>query len=221
MITLHHHIFLPQCRRIRLTLEEKNLPFTLRSWNFLARDTEFLAINPAGHFPVLVDEDGGTVAGAQPAAEYLDEMYDPPLLGQGAVVRAEVRRLIDWFESKFEPEVTQLIVGEKIYRRLAGEGEPDPSTLRAGVQNLTIHMNYITWLLERRAYLAGASLTQADFAAAAQLSTIDYLGEVPWSKYPDAKAWYMNIKHRPSFRPLLQDRLPGLPPQRHYLDLDF
>ena len=50
---------------------------------------------------------------------------------------------------------------------------------------------------------------------------IDYMGEVPWEDYPAAKLWYAKAKSRPSFRPLLADRFPGLPPAAHYDDLDF
>jgi len=50
---------------------------------------------------------------------------------------------------------------------------------------------------------------------------LDYLGEVHWGDYPAAKEWYTRMKSRPSFRPLLADRVRGLPPASHYPDLDF
>ena len=61
----------------------------------------------------------------------------------------------------------------------------------------------------------------ADFAAAAYLSVIDYLGDVPWDGFPGVKTWYMKLKSRPAFRPILADRWPGLVPAAHYDDLDF
>ena len=61
----------------------------------------------------------------------------------------------------------------------------------------------------------------ADLAAAAHLSAIDYLGDVPWSEDDAAKAWYARVKSRPSFRPLLSDWLAGVPASRTYVDLDF
>ena len=50
---------------------------------------------------------------------------------------------------------------------------------------------------------------------------IDYLGEVPWDEYAMAKSWYVRLKSRRSFQPLLADRMPGLPPPNAYTDLDF
>ena len=58
-------------------------------------------------------------------------------------------------------------------------------------------------------------------AAAAHLSAIDYLGDVPWIEDDAAKAWYARVKSRPSFRPLLSEWLAGVPASRTYVDLDF
>ncbi len=84
-----------------------------------------------------------------------------------------------------------------------------------------MHLQYIAWLTERRAWLAGTTLSLADLMAAAQLSAIDYLGDVPWDEHEGAKDWYARLKSRPSFRALLADNLPGAPPPPHYADLDF
>ena len=82
-------------------------------------------------------------------------------------------------------------------------------------------MDYIDFLAERRRWLAGDELSMADLAAAAHLSLVDYLGNVPWDEHPETKNWYARIKSRPSFRPLLLDAIPGVPPPPHYADLDF
>ncbi len=232
MITLYHHPMLPECRRIRLNLGERAIAFTLKEHKFWERDEFLLAMNPAGNLPVMIDDSGHKICGARPIEEYLDEamtdLGDEKALrhpvgfsGIDPVERAEIRRLIDWFDHKFFNEVVALIVGEKIFKRLARAGEPEPSQLRIGGQNLRIHLAYLTFLLERREWLAGNHMTVADLAASAGLSVLDYLHELNWNDYPIIKSWYMNIKHRPSFRPLLQDRIIGIPPHQDYLNLDF
>jgi glutathione S-transferase len=75
--------------------------------------------------------------------------------------------------------------------------------------------------VERRKWLAGDDFTLADITAAAHLSTLDYIGDVPWASHENVKDWYARIKSRPSFRPLLSDRIPNAPPPKHYADLDF
>jgi glutathione S-transferase len=77
------------------------------------------------------------------------------------------------------------------------------------------------WLLRRRDWLAGDRLSYADLAAAAHLSIADYLGDVPWNEDAGAKNWYARIKSRPSFRPILGDLHPGVPPSASYANLDF
>jgi len=82
---------------------------------------------------------------------------------------------------------------------------------RAAKVNVRYHLAYIGWLAQTRNFLAGDRLTYADLAAAAHLSAIDYLGDVPWSEDDAAKAWYARVKSRPSFRPLLSEWLAGVP----------
>jgi glutathione S-transferase len=79
----------------------------------------------------------------------------------------------------------------------------------------------MTTLLETRRWLAGNDMTLADFAAAAQLSCLDYVSDVPWDRYEMVKDWYAKIKSRPAFRSLLADHVPGFRPAPHYADLDF
>ena len=143
------------------------------------------------------------------------------MIGSHPVARAEVRRLVDWFDHKFNVEVTENLVGEKMMKRFLGLGEPDSTAIRAGLTNIHHHLDYIGYLVERRSWLAGEEMTLADAAAAAHLSSVDYLGDVPWDDHPVAKDWYARIKSRPSFRPILADHIPGAAPAKNYADLDF
>ncbi|HSK41594.1 MAG TPA: glutathione S-transferase family protein, partial [Arenibaculum sp.] len=196
--------------------------FELRLEREADRRPEFLALNPAGEVPVLVEEDGGTVCDGGTICEYLDEAYpDIPLVGTTLEQRAETRRLTAWFDGKFNREVTENLVGEKLIKRLYGWGYPHAQSIRAGLANIHYHLDYVAYLAERRTWLAGDSFSLADIAAGAHLSAVDYLGDVPWDEHPEARLWYARIKSRPSFRTLLTDSVPGVPPPPHYADLDF
>jgi glutathione S-transferase len=136
--------------------------------------------------------------------------------------RAEARRVADWFLRKFDVEVSQYLLEEKLYKVLARtRAAPDLDIIRAGRGNLRYHLSYVSYLSEQRKWLGGDHPSFADFAAAAQLSIMDYLAEIPWEAFPEAKAWYARLKSRPSFRPLLADRVPGFNPPEHYANLDF
>ena len=226
MRVLYHQTLSPFARKVRIVLAEKNLDCTLKLEKVWERRPEFLALNPAGEVPVLIESDGTVIAGTEAIVEYLDEAYREKLLiGINPVDRAEVRRLNAWFDGKMNLEVTENLLGQKMMRRYAGPGQPtaqpNSQAIRAGHANLPYHLDYIGYLVERRRWLAGDHFSVADITAAAHLSALDYLGEVPWEDYDAAKSWYALLKSRPSFRPLLADRVAGFIPSGTYADLDF
>jgi len=222
MRVLYHLPLSPFSRKIRLALAEKRIPFELRVERVWERRDEFLQMNPACTVPVLVEENGFVIPDSYAIAEYLDEAYpDPGLLGRTLAERAEVRRLVSWFDHKFGAEVTKNLYYEKQVKRLMGRGGPEGASLRAGYANLRPHLDYLGWLSESRPWLAGNNISLADLTAAAHLSTLDYIGDVDWGLNDSAKDWYARVKSRPSFRPLLADRISGLNPPAHYADLDF
>ena len=222
MQTLYHLWLSPFCRKVRIVLHEKKIDVDLKVENVWERRKEFLALNPAGEVPVLLEPGGTALSGSNVISEFLDEIHpEPALIGRHPLERAEVRRLVHWFDGKFNAEVTENLVGEKVMKRFLGLGAPDSNAIRAGQNNINTHLSYISYLIERRRWLAGNELTLADIAAAAHLSTIDYLGDVPWADHHPAKDWYARIKSRPSFRSLLSDHIPVAPPSKHYANLDF
>ena len=222
MPSLLHLPLDPFSRKIRIVLGEKKITASLAVEPIWERRHEFLSINPAGTVPVFIEDDGTTISTSQAIAEYLEETSKEPALIFGtALQRAEIRRLCNWFDVKFNTEVTEYLLGEKIMKRFLGLGEPSSETIRAGYANIDTHLGYIEYLAEQRAWLAGENFSLADITAASHISCIDYLGDIAWEGYQQAKQWYARIKSRPSFRPLLQDLIPGTQPPAHYKNLDF
>lgn len=227
MPTLHHAPLDAPSRFARLCLAEHGLQADLVEERPFERNETLLLLNPAGTLPVLV-EDGVAVCGAGPIAEWLDEtrgfdLGSRRLFPADPAGRAEMRRLLDWFHHKFHEEVSHLLVHEKVTKRsLRGAAaSPDMSAIRAARANIRYHLKYVGFLMARRSFLAGDWLTVADLAGAAHLSVVDYLGDVPWDEDEAARTWYARMKSRPSFRALLSEIVPGLPPAPHYADLDF
>ncbi len=222
MRALYHLWLDPASRKVRLVLGEKGLDCALTIEKVWERRPEFLALNPAGEVPVLIEDGGAVLAGCTAICEYLDEVHpDPPLMPGDARARAETRRLVAWFDGKFAREVSDNVLGEKVMKRFLALGQPSMAAIRAGLANLRGHLDYIGYLAERRKWLAGDELTLADVTAAAHLSALDYLGDVPWDKHTGAKDWYAKFKSRPGFRAVLRDSIAGLPPAKHYANLDF
>ena len=230
MLTLLQHSFCPHSRFSRLMLAEHGLETRLVEERVWERREAFLELNPAGTTPVLVEEGHPPVPGAAVIAEYLDEtrgagLRERRLLPEDPIARVEVRRLAAWFNDKFFAEVSGPMVNERCYRRYMradqGGGPPDTDAIRAARVNIRYHLAYIGWLVRTRNWLAGENMSYADLAAAAHLSSVDYLGDVPWQEDEAAKTWYARVKSRPSFRPLRQDALPGVPASAAYANLDF
>jgi glutathione S-transferase len=223
--TLHHFPLDPASRQVRLALGEKRLPFAETTVRYWERPKGFTELNPSGVTPVLVEGEGAgrlVLCETEAILGWLEEAHpEPPLLGREAAERAEARRLVQWFDRKFEYEAGGFILHEKMEKRLLGLGAPEHGALRQGREGVKVHLRYVEGLLQAREWLAGRRLSLADFAAAAHLSVLDYFGDVPWADFPAVKTWYMKLKSRPAFRPLLADRWPGLTPARHYDDLDF
>jgi len=224
MRTLYHTSLSPNCRKIRILLREKELEFEQVIENFWDRRTEFFALNPAGEVPVLLEPDGQTICGNYSITEYLEEAYrdnNKRFLGGSIGERTEIRRLVDWFDDKFNREVTQNIVFEKVFKRLLRCGEPQSDAIRAGKKNILYHLEYIAFLTQEHRFLGGDMLTLADMTAAAHFSTLDYLGDVPWDHNAKAKEWYALMKSRPSVRSVLSDRVAAFQPPAHYENPDF
>jgi glutathione S-transferase len=220
--TLYHLPLSPFCRKIRIILGEKHILFDPKIEKPWEERPEFLALNHGGTVPIFIDEDETVTSESNAIAEYLEEVYPQrPILPGTPAQRAEIRRISLWFDLKFDAEVTTLVLFEKVDRRLMKLGEPDMATIRAGLENINYHMDYLSYLSEERNWLAGDHFSLADITAAAHISTIDYVGDVPWSHFPAAKEWYVRVKSRPSFRTILGDFIPGMPPPRIYADLDF
>jgi glutathione S-transferase len=211
----------PFCRKVRLSLAEKKVEVELVEERYWEADADFLRRNPAAKVPVL-KLDGIMMAESGPICEYIEETRpDPSLMPKDAVARLEVRRLVNWFDDKFHSEVTSKLLYERVNKKVMGQGFPDSRNVKDGAKAIKYHLDYMAWLLDHRRWLAGDNMTLADFAAAAHLSSLDYISDVDWNRSAVVKDWYAKIKSRPAFRSILADQVSGFPPPRHYHDLDF
>mgnify|MGYP000677340686 FL=1 len=220
MLRLYHVPLSPFCRKVRLVLAEKKMDVELIEERYWEQSTEFLRRNPAGKVPILRHQ-GALLTESTPICEYIEELNpEPSLIPNDAEARYEMRRLVSWFDDKFHHEVTSNLLYERVNKKVSGQGFPDSKNIKEGARKIKYHLDYMAWLLEHRRWLAGDTMTLADFAAAAHLSSLDYISDVDWNRSSVVKDWYAKIKSRPAFRNILSDQVSGFPPPRHYNDLD-
>ncbi len=221
MLRLYHFPLSPFCRKVRLSLAEKKIEVELVEEKYWEQGSEFLRRNPAGKVPIL-RIDGMILTESAAICEYIEDLYSAtPLMPRDPAARYEVRRLVSWFDDKFHHEVTSKLLYERVHKKIASRGFPDSKNIKEGAKKIKYHLDYMAWLLDHRRWLAGDTMTLADFAAAAHLSSLDYISDVDWNRSAVVKDWYAKIKSRPAFRSILADQVPGFPPPNHYSDLDF
>jgi len=223
MWQLYQFPLCPFSRKVRLLLGEKGVGYEpVRESPWLRRD-EFLDLNPTGQVPVMADtERGVTLIDSSVICEFFEETVNKaPMLNGTATDRAEIRRLTIWFDTNFYAEITAPLLHERMLKRIVYKQSPDGQALRSAMKAAVNHLDYIDYLLDHRTWLAGPTMSLADLAAAAQISIADYLGGIDWKSHEQAKGWYVRMKSRPSFRPLLSERMEGIPPPVDYEKLDL
>jgi len=224
MRKLFHYPLCGFSRCVRFCLSEKRLDYEMIYETFWNPSDSLFEYNPSGTIPVFVDINGFSVYGFSAIREYLEEVYpEINLIGIDFQQRAEARKIADWFSFVFYKDVYYPIVREKILKRFSKDIDktPDPACVRMANSKLSTHMEYISWLIDRRNWLAGKDFSIADITVASFLSVLDYLGTISWNKFDIAKNWYARIKSRPSFRNILNDNLSQIPPTKDYANLDF
>lgn len=225
MYKLYHQTICPFSRKIRALLSAKNLDFELVPENFWERRKEFIAMNTMGTIPVLFDlKNGDIIPVSSVIVEYVSEKHlenSPNFLGNSITQRAESRRIQYWFDHKFFEEVSKTLLNERYFNRFTRLSSPSSSNIMICKHNLEIHLSYMEYLLSNRKYLTGNDITIADFAAAAQISSVDYFGDINWRNHNLVKDWYCLIKSHKSFSKILEDKIPGVMPPIWYDKLDF
>ncbi|MGE0178576.1 MAG: glutathione S-transferase family protein [Sphingomonas sp.] len=213
----------PFSRKVRLALAEKGVPVELKRVSPWLQDDEFADLTPAGQTPVLVEESKGIVLVDSIAiAEYFEEVLDKaPMIPGNSIARAEIRRLVQWFDGKLHHDVVAPLMQERMIKRLVNRDPPDTNVLRKAMTAANGHLDYIDYLLDHNRWLAGPALSLADLTAAAQLSVADYLGGIDWRGHKQTAGWYAGMKSRPSFRALLSERMEVIQPPADYDKVDF
>jgi len=222
MWQLYQFPLCPFSRKVRLLMAEKGIPYELVRENPWDYREEFQKLNPAVRTPVLRDEGRGiTLVDSRAICEYLEETNDKnPMINGTATNRAEIRRLVALFDENFFADVTMPLLEERMKKRLVYRQSPDSRMLREALRLAHDHLYYIDHLIDNRPWLAGSTMSLADLAAAAQLSVADYLGGIDWNGHEQARDWYAVFKSRPSFRPLLSERMDVIQPPAHYADVN-
>lgn len=184
----------PNVRRVRLTaavldleIEEKMLDFAKGEH----KKPDYLALNPNGTVPTLVDGDF-VLTESRAIMQYLaSKKPESGLLPQDEQARADVTRWQFWDSSHFSPQVGT-VAFQRILKQMFGMGEPDAGKVEEALANFRRFATVLNKHLDGRRFVVGESLTLADLTLASSL-TYASQAEVPVAEFPHIDAWFARI----------------------------
>jgi glutathione S-transferase len=191
---LYHNPLSPNVRRVRLTaavlgieLEEKKLDFAKGEH----KNPEYLALNPNGAVPTLVDGDF-VLTESRAIMQYLaSKKPESGLLPRDEAARADVTRWQFWDAAHFSPQMGTLAF-EKMLKAMMGLGEPDQGRIQEALGNFRRFAAVLNKRLEGKTYLVGNALTIADLTVASSLMYAKQV-DVPLGEFPNVQAWFSRI----------------------------
>ncbi len=170
---------------IPLELEFIDLP------NGAQRKPEFLAINPTGRVPALVDDDFKLwestailqyIAGQKPNTLWPDDMR----------TRADIMRWQSWAIAHWDRDACEPLLFERLVKQILNAGPPDEAVVAAATEQFNKCAGILDAHLAKQPYLVGNGLTLADFSVAAPLFYSDRAG-LPLAEFPKLREWFGRV----------------------------
>jgi glutathione S-transferase len=191
---LYHNPMSPNVRRVRLTaavlgidLEEKRLDFAKGEH----KNPEYLALNPNGAVPTLVDGDY-VLTESRAIMQYLaSKKPESGLLPRDEAARADVTRWQFWDASHFSPHLAALAF-ERLLKGMMGMGDPDARKIEEALGNFRRFGAVLNKRLDGKPYVVGNALTVADLTLASSMMYAQR-AEVPVAEFPNVQSWFARI----------------------------
>ncbi len=188
---LYHHPFSANARKTVMTALLLDVDVELVLVDLRAGDNqkaEYLALNPMGKVPTLVDGDR-VLWESHAIMQYLaDQAPADALYPTDRFARADVNRWLFWSAAHWSTNIA-LLVQQHVIKRMRGEGEPDPSIVALGEREVVRFGKVLDDHLAERNYLCGTTLTLADLAVAAPLMYTGP-GQIPVRDFANIQKWF-------------------------------
>jgi glutathione S-transferase len=168
------------------------------------RSENYLALNPCGRTPVLVDGDF-MLWESNAIMQYLGAKVGTPLWPEEARTRADIMRWQSWQLAHWQPTIVPFIAENIIKAQILKAGEPDQAAIAKATEGFHREAPMLDAHLARHEYLVGDALTLADFAVAAPLFHADR-AKVPVAQYRNIGRWFS----KQALLPAWQETAPKL-----------
>lgn len=162
------------------------------------RTAEYLALNPAGRTPTLVDGDF-TLTESNAIMQYLASTSANSLWPDDARIRADITRWQFWQLAHWGAEACQPLVFNRLVKKLLNLGPPDEAAVAKATESFHKEAKLLDTHLGKQPYLAGKELTLADFTVAAPLFYTQQ-GGLPVEPYGKLRDWFGRVSALPAWR---------------------
>ncbi len=201
MVELHGFPMSPNTRRALLALEETELPYRFVPVDLMSgahRGPDYLALNPTGRVPVLLEKEGGgdfKLWESNAILEYLAAKVPEKRLGPGdARERGELSRWIFMNAAHLSPAMAHVFA----HTIRLPEDKRIPQLVENGRAEIARCLGPLDAHLAGRAFI-GDRLTIADLSIAATLGAAAMIG-VDLATWPNVASWHGRMRERASWK---------------------
>jgi len=190
----------PNTRKVQAVIEALEMPVEFQVVDLgkgEQRKPEYLALNPTGRAPTLVDGDF-VLWESNAIMQYLASRRPNSLWPDDRKTQADINRWLCWQLGHWN-EGTGRLIFQRLVKPLLKIGEPDAAEIKRGDELFRRDAAVLDNWLARREYLVGSGVTLADFAVAAPLMHVTP-AQLPVEHYPNLMAWYARIEAEPGWK---------------------
>ena len=202
--------FSPNTWKVRAVAAQIGVPLELivvDMKNAQHRSPEYLAVNPTGRVPALVDGDFKLWESVA-IMQYIASQKPNTLWPESVRTRADIMRWQSWQLAHWSKEACEPLLFERFVKPFFNLGAPDQARVASGTEAFHREAKVLDAHLANRQYLVGDGLTLADFSVAAPLIYAKE-GDFPLAAYAHVRAWFDRVFALPVWRETAPPPMPA------------
>jgi glutathione S-transferase len=189
----------PNTWKVRAVAAHLRVPLELEFIDLTKpRTPDYLAINPTGRTPTLVDGDF-TLSESNAIMQYLASRTSNSLWPDNVRTRADIVRWQSWQLAHWSADACLPLIFQRLVKKFLNLGAPDEAVVAKATECFNREARMLDAHLAKQPYLVGDAVTLADFGVAASLFYAKE-GELPLASYPDIQDWFGRISALPAWR---------------------
>ncbi|HVJ93746.1 MAG TPA: glutathione S-transferase family protein [Labilithrix sp.] len=198
---LYHFQFSSNARKALMTAYQLGLSVELVNVDLSKgeqRRPEFLALNPNGKVPVLVDDDFVLFESQAIMSYFAGKTPGQKIYPTDLRARADVDKWMFWSANHFGTAIATLN-WERVVKKFLGHGAPDAAQVERGEAMFHTFAKVLDAHLAKRQWVSGSELTLADIAIACPLM-VEVPAALPTADYPNLRQWFLRVQELDSWK---------------------